>query len=289
VPELGDGVNLDHRVYDRAGALTAATVSIAVTKPDGTSFTAPTVTSPSTGYYQAETFVPDATGVWTFIWSVSGTVTDVSGGSFLVTASSVHTALGGPYATRAKMKRRMGIPDSNTTQDSDIDDELLSASNAINSFCGRQFGRVEVATARQYPNGLNGIDIDDAYSLTGMLIDDVAYSSTTWIAEPLDGVVNGVPGWPFTRLARPFGTHPIYLSRRGYPTTLVTVTALWGWAQVPPNVHSACLLLAADGLKSKDAPFGVAGFGDYVVRVRANPKVKELLDPYVREIVKAGS
>jgi hypothetical protein len=243
------------------------------------------------------------TGINTYTWTSS---TSLAPGEYLitwtgtdpdletVTATEVLTvvaggALGGPYADRPTLKRRMGIPDSSTTQDADIDRELSSASLAINKFCGRQFGRVDVASERQFYAGASGIDIHDVYDLTGLTIDGAAYSTSIWTAEPLDGIRDGVPGWPYERLSTGWGTHPIYLSSLARAGALVTVSALWGWAAIPDDIESACLMLAADGLKGKDAPFGVAGFGDYVVRVRANPKVAELLAPYVREPVKVGT
>jgi hypothetical protein len=244
-----------------------------------------------------------STGVNTYTWTSS---TSLTPGEYLitwtgtdpdletVTATEVLTvvaggALGGPYADRATLKRRMGIPDATTTKDADLDRELSSASLAINKYCNRQFGRVDVASERQFYAGRSGIDIHDVYDLTGLLIDGVAFDTTIWTAEPLDGIRDGVPGWPYERLSTGWGTHPIYMSSLARAGALVTVTALWGWAAIPDDVESACLLLAADGVKSADAPFGVAGFGDYVVRVRTNPRAAELLEPYRREPVKAAT
>jgi hypothetical protein len=61
------------------------------------------------------------------------------------------------------------------------------------------------------------------------------------------------------------------------------VTAKFGWSAVPVDVEEACLLKAASLFKRKDAPFGVAGFGEFgVVRIRRDSDVGELLNPYVR-------
>lgn len=195
------------------------------------------------------------------------------------------TPLGGPYADAAAVKRRAGIPDNNTTQDEDVADALASGADTINNYCGRQFGRVEVATQRSVPVRNGYLDTDDFYSAAGLVINGYAYApGGTWVLEPLDGVLNGVPGYPFERITRAYGDHPIYQASSGYAWSApALVTALWGWAAVPGSIRQAQLMLSADHLKSKDAPFGVAGFGDYVVRVRANPKVQELLDPYRRE------
>lgn len=196
------------------------------------------------------------------------------------------TPLGGPYADRAAVKRRASIPDSNTAMDEDVDDALLSASGTVNDYTGRQFGRTEVASQRLVEVRGRYLNTDDFYSTEGLIIDGVAWvdGNTTWTLEPADGVLNGVPGYPYERISRYYASHPIYRAQALWPFYgRSLVTALWGWAAVPAAVRQATLMLSADHLKSKDAPFGVAGFGDYVVRVRANPKVAELLDPYRRD------
>lgn len=289
MPDLGDGVNLDHRVYNRDGALTAATVALVITKPDGTAFAAPpSITTPSTGYYQADTFVPDVIGEWTYYFDVSGTVTDRAYGRFAVTTPTLHVPLGGPYATRAALKARMGIPDSNTSRDDDLDQRLRSASSDINSWTHRQFGRVEVATARTFSIGPSGVDTHDFWTTTDLAI--VPYLGTTagtpWDVatlafEPTDGIVNQVPGWPYRRIAMAgIGSHPLWMASnwRGYT---VRVTAKWGWENVPEPVITSCLMLAVADDKAKDAPFGVAGFGDFAIRIRANPMVEQKLKDYV--------
>lgn len=200
-------------------------------------------------------------------------------------------ALGGPYAELADVKRRAGIPDSTTNQDGDATAALLSASGAVNDYTERQFGRVEAPTARTVQIRQGFLDTDDFYSTTGLVIDGVAWvdNNTTWTLEPSDGVINGVPGYPYERITRYYASHPIYQALSNWPiTSRSTVTALWGWEAIPAAIVQATLMLAADHLKSKDAPFGVAGFGDYVIRVRANPKVQELLDPYRRNPLKVA-
>lgn len=200
------------------------------------------------------------------------------------------TPLGGPYADPADVKRRANIPDSNTTLDTDVDMALASASDMINQYTGRQFGRTDTASQRTVRWSGVHLDTDDFWTTTGLVIDGVSWvdPNTTWILEPTDGVLNGVPGHPYERITRAYGDHPIYMSTLGSYRPPTLVTAKWGWAAVPGSIVQACLLLAADHLKSKDTPFGVAGFGDYVVRVRANPKVQELLDPFRRDAVKVA-
>ncbi len=64
----------------------------------------------------------------------------------------------------------------------------------------------------------------------------------------------------------------------------VEITGTWGWPQVPVGVREACKLLAVEsGKLLREAPFGVAGFGEFgVVRVRDNRKAMAYLAPYRR-------
>jgi hypothetical protein len=282
--DLGDGINLDHRVYDRSGVLTAATVALTITRPDGTTFTAPDIITPSTGYYQAETFVPDAAGDWTYVWSVSGAVTDVARGSFSIGGATGSAPLGGPYASLAQLKAQMGIADTNTAKDADLSRRLMSASSDINSWTHRQFGRAEVATTRTFRFGPTGVDTHDFWTDVDLAVSTVpsadVWDMSTWTLEPADGIVNQVPGWPYNRIVSAYAAHPLYASSP-YSNFRVAVTAKWGWAKVPANVVTSCLMLAVADDKAKDAPFGVAGFGDYAVRIRSNPMVEEKLKDYV--------
>jgi len=199
--------------------------------------------------------------------------------------------IGDAYASVAQLKYRLGIPDSDVSQDDDLQDKLDSASADINLHCGRQFGRSEVASARSYVPGRTGVDVHDFWTDTDLAV--VPYlgqtAGTAWTIGGLDlfpanGVWEGQPGWPYWRLAYGWSMSAFYSAAR------VQVTAKWGWENVPKPVTTACLLLAAMDNKSMDAPFGVAGFGDYAVRIKSNPMAEEKLKPYVKDPVKvAGS
>lgn len=191
-------------------------------------------------------------------------------------------AIGGPYATRAQVKFRTGIPDSDTSRDTEVDAALATGADTIHRACGRQFGRTEDASARSFTWGPSGVEVDDFWTTEGLLVAGTAYSEDTYDLEPVNGIRDGVPGWPYEKIAYPYAlvAHPIYAAYRG--RVEVVITAKWGWAAVPANVVEANVLLAMDDLKAGDAPFGVAGFGDYAVRLRANPHAAEKLAPYVR-------
>lgn len=185
------------------------------------------------------------------------------------------------YATTAQLKAYLGLTDA-------VDDALLSAaldsvSVEIDSHCGRRFYADTNASARVYrPSTTWLTKVDDFYTTTGLIIalgDGGTYPTTLtaadYVLEPLNGVVEGVPGWPYYRIV---ATNASFTCGR-WPS--VQVTAKWGWAAVPAPVYQACLILAAETYKLKGAPFGVASFDQFgPVRVRDNPMAAKKLAPY---------
>jgi hypothetical protein len=200
-------------------------------------------------------------------------------------------AIGGPYATRTQLKALMGIPDGNTARDAELDRKLASSAQDINRWCHRQFGRAETATGRTFFMDRCGIDVHDFWDLATLVVQEVATDgslSAAWDVNamtitPLDGVVDQVPGWPYNRIEQygsELATHPM-VQALNYRGAKARVTAKWGWEVTPENITTSNLMLAAADDKAKDAPFGVAGFGDYAIRIRSNGMVVEKLAPYV--------
>lgn len=194
-------------------------------------------------------------------------------------------ALGDPYATVGELKARLDVNDA--VDDLQLERALKTATTGINAFTGRQFNKVSVVSARRYrPDNYCLVKVDDFYDTTGLIVEtddsDVGTFGTTWSTtdydtEPLNGIVDGEPGWPYWKI-RTVGSRYFFGGRR--PT--VRVTALWGWAAVPEDVHEACLISAVEIFKLKDTPFGVGGYGDFgIIRVRDNPFVARMLARYV--------
>lgn len=196
-------------------------------------------------------------------------------------------ALGDSYATLADLKARLGITDANS--DTALTSALASVSRGIERFCGRQFNDAGAVSARVFrPRDNMVVEVDDFSTTTGLVvaIDNTdtgtyptAIASSGYQLEPLNGIVDGESGWPFYRLRATWGTvWPTWTRRPG-----VQVTAQWGWAAVPAPVQEACLVLAEETFKLRDAPFGVAGYADYgPIRVRQNPIARDMLAPYAR-------
>lgn len=197
------------------------------------------------------------------------------------------------YATLAELKAYVGITD--TADDDLLTDALTSASRGIDHFCGRRFVKSSAASARvYYPDTRLRVDVDDFHTTTDLVVktddgDDGTYettwSSTEYQLEPLNGIRDGETGWPYNRIVSVEGRWFPHCSYRAP----IQITAQWGWATVPAAVKQACLIVAAETHKLKDAPFGVASYGDFgVVRVRNNPMAAGMLAPYRRHTVLVG-
>ena len=278
--DLGDGVNLKHLVYDRTGTLAAATVSVLVTRPDATT-TSPAVTTTATGVYQAATFTVAQTGIWTYVWTVSGTVVDVASGAFTVTdpAAPVYTDL----ETVKSMLGKITADD----RDDLISAAITGASRMINQKCGRYFyadrgtsTRVFRARNRSYCDDYDQVlMVDDIATATGLSV-TYGISSYTTLATFETG--------PDNAAAR---NQAITEIRSGagwlYAGVKVQVTARWGWPAVPDEITTAAGLLAARLYRRKDSPNGIIGSADWgAIRVsRTDPDVEALISPFAIPLI----
>jgi hypothetical protein len=290
------------REYE-GGPLSPVTgVTIAITPVAGgapvVAETATGVLTPLAGVNAYSWTVPSITPAGSYVVAWEGldeSAETVTAAEVVQVTTSLTAPLGGPYATRAALKARMGIADSNTARDTELDQRLISAATDINAWCHRQFGRAEDASTRRFYAGRSGVDTHDFWTDEDLVITPyvngvagTSWDTSTLELEPMDGIVNQTPGWPFNRIVHPMGDHPLTraMSWSGHR---IWVTAKWGWATVPENVVTANLMLAVADDKAKDAPFGVAGFGDYAVRIRQNPMVEEKLKDYVIDPVKVAT
>lgn len=195
-------------------------------------------------------------------------------------------ALGAPYATLNELKVYANA--TKTTYDALLSDALDAASRGVELVTHRQFNAAGAVSARVYhPTSSGLVEVDDFHTKTGLIVkidgDDDGTYDTTWAAtdyelRPLNGIVGGQPGWPYSQVWA-VGTQ--WFPRCAQRAT-VEVTANWGWAAVPLPVKQATLMLAEEIYKSKDAAFGVAGMDNYgAVRVRENPAIMRKLASYV--------
>jgi hypothetical protein len=195
---------------------------------------------------------------------------------------------GTPYATIQELKTRYKISDSE-------DDVLLTRALKVatahieDNVCKRQFNDTGSATARAFdPTNERTLFTHDFSTSTGFVLktddDDDGVFETTWTSadyelRPVNGYRNGKTGWPFLRVEA--------VGNRRFPNirrAACQVTAQWGWAAIPWEVKEATLILSEELWKLKDAPFGIAGSGEFgAVRVRENPKVAAMLKEFKRK------
>jgi hypothetical protein len=268
------------------------TVSLTVTDPNGTSttytFAAAQITQTSTGVYTKDIACATA-GTWAYEWVGTGDASDAVAGTWDV----FETQLGRLYATVPALKSRLGIPDSDTTDDLELHGACFAASRSIEQYCERTFWRTSSDTARTFePRGLYELKLPefcDLVSVTTLAADtdgdgtaDVTWASTDYQLYPVNPAA-APEQRPYTKV-KAVGRYTFPLL---YPTLvhtdLVHITGVWGWPSVPWAIRQAALILASEMFKLKDAPFGVAGFGDYgPVRIRENPKLAAYAGPYRR-------
>lgn len=202
------------------------------------------------------------------------------------------------YVTGAQLAVYVGL----TGTDTRCDQAVAAASRAIDQVCGRRFYADTSTSARVFrSNDAVILNVDDIADTTGMTVlsdsDNDGTFETTWTSsqytlEPLNNVNGGIEGWPYYKLVSVWPKFwpwfywqqlPQYARRPN-----VQITAKWGWPAVPDAIVQAAYITGADLWKRKDAPFGVAGFGDLgVMRIKSDPTLvgpNGLLTPYIKTI-----
>jgi hypothetical protein len=186
------------------------------------------------------------------------------------------------YCSLADVKSSARIADN-------VDDAMLelaveSASRLIDSYTQRYFYNAGTATRLFAPQDSYVTETDDLITLTTLQTSDGETFDTTWQAkdyqlEPLNGVVDGLTGYPATRIRAIDDFIFTYLT--GEAT--VRITGVWGWSAVPTAIKQATVIQAARIFKRNDSPLGIAGFGEMgAIRVgtQLDPDVKQLIEAY---------
>jgi len=189
----------------------------------------------------------------------------------------------GRYVELDDLKSWVRIGSTDTLDDSELSTALIAAESAVDDYCGRRFDADASATARLFVSGRTDVVTVDDMLEAPTLVE--TRSGTTWTAvtdfqlEPLNGVVDGVGGWPYWRLRATESTL--------WPTDFeaaVRVTAKWGWPAVPSKVKQAVLIGAHRLVKRRESPEGLLGFETAgVERIgRLDPDLPFLVGAYRR-------
>jgi hypothetical protein len=181
------------------------------------------------------------------------------------------------YITADELKAFVRVDDA--TDDAQVAFAIAAASRAVDYTCKRQFGQVASAEARVYVASSDGsVEIDDLMDDTDLavVVDGNELDAAAYSLRPFNAAATGRP---WVRLA----VIPESLARYGIE---VTVTGLFGWADIPVAVKQATLLQASRLLARRDSPFGVAGSpaigSELRLLDRVDPDVAVTLRTYMR-------
>ena len=186
------------------------------------------------------------------------------------------------YASLNDLKASARITDN-------VDDGLLelaieSASRLIDTYTQRNFYNAGTAVRLFIPQDNYLTEIDDLITISKLETSDGDNFGTTWAAsdyqlEPLNGIVDGITGYPATRIR---AVNDFLFNVLDQEAT-VRVTGTWGWSAVPTAVKQATVIQASRIFKRNDSPLGIAGFGDMgAIRVgtQLDPDVRQLIDNF---------
>lgn len=158
---------------------------------------------------------------------------------------------------------------------------ITSASRAIDSATGRQFGKLDAPQERFYRPDWDAsrrrwvVQIDDLM-VEPTAVESDGTATTGWVLRERNAVSKGRP-WTELELASD-APHP--------GCDEVAVTAAWGWTAVPETVRQATLLQASRFLARRDSPLGVAGSpdmgGELRLLAKLDPDVETMLRGYRR-------
>lgn len=278
-----------------AGVATDPTATtLTVVDPDGVSttytYSLGEITRDSAGAFHKDIDCSSThRGIWQAVWVGTGTASDVQVSSW----TTYPTAVQRLYCTPEELKSRAGI--TNTDDDAEILAACTAVARAIDKHCGRHFFR-HTRTRTFEATDLYCLTIPDLVSVATLKTDtdgDGVYETTWTTADyqltPWDAADEAEPE-PYTGIeAIGSLTFPVlYGWTPAVRRNRVQLAGVWGWPAVPEGVKEAAKILAEDTWKLKDAPFGVAGEGEFTVRVGDNRRAMKFLAPYRLDPVLVG-
>lgn len=137
------------------------------------------------------------------------------------------------------------------------------------------------ATARVFvPSSRMHLRIDDAVSITSVVNKGVTL--TGYQTSPLNGVSASGEYRPIEQVDLVNGDLFEFGDDNAAEAT-VTVTARWGWADIPEPIRFATLILAKDILSNRDVRFGLVAVTDAAgIGARTNAEVRAAIHAHRR-------
>lgn len=175
---------------------------------------------------------------------------------------------GDPYATLAEMRAYLGVNGVNADRDALITAAAGAASRWIDEATGRRFTYDAAPSTITYRTLRRTFATSADY---GLVVPDIG-TSTGLSTSQGDVSYEAVSGWPIT----------ILYSGAPWPEPTVSITARFGWPEVPDQIVLATKILAARLYRRKDSPEGIVGSEAWgAIRVtRVDPDVQALISPY---------
>lgn len=269
-------------------ATNPTTVTLVVTDPtgDATTYSTGDLTNSSTGVWTKNIPCTEA-GLWTYVWTGTGTASDVQPGSWRVEQTSYSDL----YCTPEQLKSRTGISDGYD------DREILAACRAVSRWidehCDRQFARRTV-TVQLETCGSHSLQTPDLVSVTTLKTDDdgdgvyeTTWSTSDYELQPV-GASTLLEARPYTLIAA-VGSRVFPIPVGNGRRARTELTGVLGWPALPAAVQEAAAILAGDYLALGGMKFGVAGYGEYgAVRARLSSPAMAMLAPYRRHPILVG-
>lgn len=212
----------------------------------------------------------------------------------------------GDYSTTALLKERLSISD--TPDDTMLATIITAVSREIDGWTKRRFYTTVADETRYYTPEFSDVLLPgDIVAVTSLATDadgdrtyETTWATTDYDLEPFNASLDGRPYeslrvTPNGRYRFPVsggsrmavtGLGSFFLtSSSAMPARTVTkgvkIVGKFGWSTHPAVVAEACLIQSARLYKRKEAPFGVAGsgeFGQTTFIAKLDPDVKTLLD-----------
>lgn len=194
------------------------------------------------------------------------------------------------YATLDTVRQNLApYGPSDSADDSMIELSIEAASRQIDTTLGFRLWRDADVTTRLFYAASNCVDLYEQPDMTpkagisttdGLIVKtggDGVFDTTitSYVLSPPNAVADGMTYTTVTSITEGFPTS-------SYNRPTVEITARFGWVAIPDWAEKACVIQAIQLFMAKDAPFGVAGFGDIGTGLR----VREALNPIAAALVK---
>jgi hypothetical protein len=193
--------------------------------------------------------------------------------------------LGADLITPAELKNYMGLtPD---TFDQHLEDVVGSITGDIIRWCHRDFNDAGTVSTRVYEPLLHPdygpmVITDDFSTTVGLVVESAGTTLdiSKLTLKPLNGVVQGMTGWPFWQIIGGLST-----------SAHVSVTAQWGWSAIPKPVRQAAFILGSDTFQLKDQRLGIAGSDQFgsIVTVKDSRAAQSKLKAFRRDSILVDS